>query len=74
MKIKYKNNHEETRLKHHYFPTILKNGHQKIFEMSVTFVFTLYLYNIDLVLIRILIFQAPKNSYIQYSKTPYSPD
>ena len=42
MKVKYKSNHEETRLKHHHSLAMLKNRRRKIFEMSMTFVFTRY--------------------------------
>ena len=63
MKVKYKNNHEETRLERHYSLPTLKNRPPKIFEMPMTFVFTHYLYNVDLVLIYILIFRAPKSRY-----------
>ena len=51
------------RLEHHYSLAILKNRRQKIFEMPMTFVFTHYLCNVDLVLICILIFRALKSSY-----------
>ena len=34
MKVKSKNNHEETQLEHHYSLAILKNRRQKIFEMA----------------------------------------
>ena len=57
------NNHEGTWLEHHYSLAILKNRHQKIFEMPMTFVFMHYLCNVDLVLKCILIFQVPKSSY-----------
>ena len=63
MKVRSKNNHEETQLEHHYSLAILKNRRQKIFEMPMTFVFTHYLCNVDLALICILIFGAPKSSY-----------
>ena len=63
MKVKYKNNHEETWLEHPYSLAILKNRPPKIFEMPMKFVFTHYLCNVDLVLIYILIFRAPKSSY-----------
>ena len=63
MKVKFKNDHEETRLDNHYSLAILKNRRHKIFEMPMTFLFTHYLCNVDLVLICILIFQAPKSSY-----------
>ena len=63
MKVKYKNNHEETQLEHHNSLAILKNRCQKIFQIPMTFVFMHYLCNIDLVLICILLFWAPKGSY-----------
>ena len=62
MKVKYKNNHEETWLEHHYSLAILKNRPQKIFEMPMMFVFTHYLCKVDLVLKYILIFRVPKSS------------
>ena len=61
MKVRSKNNHEETQLEHHYSLAILKNRRQKIFEMPMTFSFTHYLWNVDLVLKSILIFR--KSSY-----------
>ena len=63
MKVKSKNNHEETQLEYHYSLTILKNRRRKIFEMPMRFVFTHYLCNVDLVLICIIIFRVPKGSY-----------
>ena len=33
MKVKFKNNHDETQLDHHYSLPILKNKRHKIFEM-----------------------------------------
>ena len=63
MKVKYKNNHEETWLEHHYSLAILKNRPQKIFEMPMMFVFTHYLCKVDLVLKCTLIFRVPKSSY-----------
>ena len=58
MKVKFKNDHEETRLDNHYSLAILKNRRHKIFEMPMTFLFTHYLCNVDLVLICILKFQV----------------
>ena len=63
MKVKSKNDYEETRLEHHYSLAILKNRRQKIFEMPMRFVFTHYLCSVDLVLICVLIFRVLKNSY-----------
>ena len=63
MKVKFKNIHEEIWLDHHYSLAILKNRRYKIFEMLMKFLFTHYLWNVDLDLICILIFQAPKSSY-----------
>ena len=54
MKAKSNNNHEEKRLEYHTSLAILENKYQKIFEMPMTFVFTDYLCNLDLVLICIL--------------------
>ena len=63
MKVKFKTNHEETMLDHQYSLTILKNRRLKTFEMPITFLLTHYLCRVDLVLIYILIFEAPKISY-----------
>ena len=57
-----KSHHEETRLERHYSLATLTNRRRKIFEIPMTFAFTHYLCNADLVLIWFFIFPAPKTS------------